>query len=90
MTAISIYRDWWYGIELDRLSKDKPNFVILDLLALDALSRNEDYDLTIFKITASPKTRLLRQLNREQKPDVDEIIRRFKADKDEYAEFNFD
>lgn len=90
MTAISIYRDWWYGIELDKLSKDKPNFIILDLLALDALSRNEDYDLTIFKITASPKTRLLRQLNREQKPDVDEIIRRFKADKDEYAAINFD
>ena len=90
MTAISVYRDWMYGIETSELSTKKPNFVILDLLALGALTRNPDYDLTIFKISASPKTRLLRQLNREKNPDTDEIIRRYSADKEEYSRLDFD
>jgi guanylate kinase len=50
----------------------------------------ENIDLTLFKITAAPKTRLLRQLNREQNPDVNEIVRRFEADKEEYMKIDFD
>lgn len=90
MTAISVYRDWCYGIETTKLSTDKPNFIILDVLALDALTRNPDFDITIFKIETTPKTRLLRQLNREINPDVNEIVRRFQADKKEYETLSFD
>ena len=32
---------------------------------------------------------MLRQLNREQKPDVDEINRRYLADKEEYSKIDF-
>lgn len=50
----------------------------------------DNIDLTLFKIAAAPKTRLLRQLNREQNPDVNEIVRRFEADKEEYMKIDFD
>ena len=52
--------------------------------------KKEEVDLTLFKIAASPKTRMLRQLNREENPDVDEINRRYEADKKEYASIDFD
>ena len=34
------------------------------------------------------KTRLLRQLNRESSPDVEEIIRRYKTDKEDFKKIN--
>ena len=47
-------------------------------------------DVTLFKVSTSPKTRMLRQLNREKSPDVDEINRRYLADKEEYSTIDFD
>lgn len=47
---------------------------------------NPQVELEVFYAEASPKTRLLRQLNREENPDVYEIIRRFKTD---MADFEF-
>jgi hypothetical protein len=38
-----------------------------------------------FYVSAKDKTRLLRQLNREENPDIHEIIRRFKADEEDFA-----
>lgn len=89
LTAISEYRDWKYGIDIRQLKEDKSNLVILDLQAIKNLIKDGRYDLTLFKIIASPKTRMLRQLNREQNPDVDEINRRYEADKKEYATIDF-
>ena len=37
---------------------------------------------------ASDKERMLRQLNREENPDVYEIIRRFKADDIDFEDFD--
>lgn len=41
--------------------------------------------MKLFYITASDKTRLLRQLNREGDPDVEEIIRRYSTDKKDFV-----
>ena len=35
-------------------------------------------------VSATPKTRLLRQLKREDNPNVDEIIRRYETDKKDF------
>ena len=32
---------------------------------------------------------MLRQLNREEHPDVDEIVRRYKTDKEDFSNLNF-
>ena len=39
-----------------------------------------------FYIIASDKTRMLWQLNREQFPDVHEIVRRFQADEEDFED----
>ena len=53
------------------------------------MSGMPDLDITVYKIVCSDKTRLLRQLNREQHPDVDEIIRRYKTDKEDFFDLEF-
>lgn len=90
ISAVSEYRGWYYGINAGAVSTIKPNIVILDIQQIRDLLKKEEVDLTLFKITASPKTRMLRQLNREENPDVDEINRRYEADKIEYASIDFD
>lgn len=88
-TVKSVYRGWYYGIEFQSFSTEKPNLVVLDIKQIQDLITNTSIDVTLFKIAASPKTRMLRQLNREQKPDVDEINRRYLADKEEYSKIDF-
>ena len=90
LVGTSEYRDWYYGINTNYISINKPNIVVLDIQQIRDLINKDNIDLLLFKITASPKTRLMRQLNREQKPDVDEIIRRFIADKKEYSTIDFE
>lgn len=86
----SVYRGWYYGINKTELIDQKPNLVVLDIKQIKNLLSQDSIDLTLFKITASPKTRMLRQLNREKNPDVDEINRRYEADKKEYTAIDFD
>ena len=40
------------------------------------------------QVEASAKTRLLRSLTREDNPDVDEIVRRYLADREDFAAFS--
>lgn len=56
---------------------------------MNQLMKRKDLDIVAYRIVATPKTRLLRQLNREHSPDVDEIVRRFNADKEEYSTIDF-
>lgn len=90
LSGVSVYRGWYYGIDYSAVDEDKPNIVILDIQQIRDLMKYDNIDLTLFKIAAAPKTRLLRQLNREQNPDVNEIVRRFEADKEEYMKIDFD
>lgn len=90
LAGVSVYRGWYYGIDYSAVDEDKPNIVILDIQQIRDLMKYDNIDLTLFKIAAAPKTRLLRQLNREQNPDVNEIVRRFEADKEEYMKIDFD
>ena len=45
-------------------------------------------DLYVVLIQASDKVRLLRSLNREVNPNVDEIVRRYTTDKKDFEEFS--
>ena len=75
-----VFRGWRYGTRLKDLDPDAINVGVFNLAGIEQLLNNDDIDLTIFNITASDKTRILRQLKREDEPDVDEIMRRFNAD----------
>lgn len=80
MLECTVFNDWFYGTSYDSLRLDCINIGVFNPAGIEFLAARDNIDLTVFYVRASDKTRLLRQLNREQDPDVHEIIRRFNAD----------
>ena len=89
MLAATSFNDWFYGTCYDSLRSDRPNIGVFNPDGIRAMSGMPDLDVTVYKITCSDKTRLLRQLNREQHPNVDEIVRRYKTDKEDFFDLEF-
>ena len=83
------FNDWFYGTNKMYLSQDKLNIGVFNPEAIEALLESPMINLMVIELAASDKTRLLRQLNREENPDVHEIIRRFKADEEDFACLDF-
>lgn len=89
MLEVSEFNGWFYGTAIDSLSDDYINIGVYNLDGLEYLCQNEkDTDNLIFYIDASDKTRLIRSLNREENPDVGEIIRRYGTDKEDFSSFD--
>lgn len=89
MLEVSEFNGWFYGTAIDSLSDDYINIGVYNLDGLEYLCQNEkDTDNLIFYIDASDKTRLIRSLNREENPDVGEIIRRYGTDKKDFSSFD--
>ena len=88
MLEYTSFRDWFYGTSYDSVVKDKINIGVFNPDGVLSLLNRNDVDLQIVRITARDKTRLLRQLNRESSPDVEEIIRRYKTDKEDFKKIN--
>ena len=78
------FRNWFYGSAIDNLNKDKINIGIYDIRRIQQIIKNENIECYPIYIKSSDKTRLIRQLEREETPDCDEIIRRFIADKKDF------
>jgi guanylate kinase len=83
------HRDWFYGTAIESLTLSCVNVGVFNPLALNILYEDPRVDLKVYRIAASDKTRMLRQLNREGDPDVDEIVRRYGTDKRDFAEIEF-
>ena len=83
------HRDWFYGTAVESLVLSCVNVGVFNPLALNILHEDPRVDLKIYEIAASDKTRMLRQLNREVNPDVDEIVRRYGTDKRDFEEIEF-
>lgn len=87
MLEAEIFRGWAYGTTYDSLVDDKVNILTCDCNAAENLSHYDNLDVEIIWISAKPRTRLIRALTREDEVDVDEVLRRFKADNEKYADF---
>lgn len=89
MLEVSEFNNWFYGTAINSLSDDCINIGVYNLDGLEYLCQNEqDIDNLIFYINTSDKTRLIRSLNREEHPDVDEIVRRYGTDKNDFNSFD--
>lgn len=79
---------WNYGTPLSALDSNKINIGIFNVDGIKQLFANslidENIKLHIYYISADDKTRLLRQLNREEYPNCLEICRRFLADEKDF------
>lgn len=81
---------WWYGTGINSYDKNKINVAVLNPEGIRNLIDNGRFDITVYWVRADAKTRLLRQLIREDNPDCDEIVRRYGTDTDDFAYINFD
>lgn len=89
MLEYTEFNNWLYGTSLDSVSKDKINIGVFNPQGIENLLKNNNIDLKIIYVRASAKERLLRQLNREENPNVEEIIRRFNVDEQDFNNLNY-
>ena len=87
MLEATEFNGWHYGTMFSSLVADKINVGVFNPAGVECLLENDDLDIQIFLVNARPKTRLIRQLNREEDPNVYEILRRFFADEDDFTDF---
>lgn len=87
MLEYTNFNNWYYGTTLEALSAEKVNIGVFNPAGIDSLLKLPDIDLTVIRIYASEKNRLLRQLNREEYPNIEEIIRRYFTDKEDFKKF---
>ena len=88
MLEYTVFNNWYYGTSLTQLDENKVNVGVFNPAGISELIDNPNIDLKIIRVMAHKKTRLLRQLHREDNPNVDEIVRRYETDKNDFAMFN--
>lgn len=89
MLEATSFNDWFYGTSYDALRSNCLNIGVFNPDGIRAMQGMPGIDVVVFRISCSDKTRLLRQLNREENPNVDEIIRRYKTDKEDFYDLEF-
>ena len=89
MLEATSFRDWFYGTSIDALSEDKVNIGVFNPDGIYALLESPNVEVCVYWVNANPKTRLMRQLQREENPDVNEIIRRYGTDEKDFSDISF-
>ena len=88
MLEATSFREWFYGTALDQLDPEKINIGVFNISGIECLLTDTRLDIEPVWIHASDKTRLMRSLQREDKPDCNEICRRFQTDKRDFDEMD--
>lgn len=86
------FNDWIYGTCIDDLDPEAINIEVLNPDGVNAIYADHStlhrIDMFVIQCVCSEKTRLIRQLEREENPNIDEIMRRLGTDRRDFAEFN--
>lgn len=88
MLEASMFNGWYYGTALSNLSEDKVNIGVFNPHGVTDLTYAPNIELDTYYVRVPDKERLLRQLNREENPDVQEIVRRFSADEYDFEDLS--
>lgn len=89
MLEYTEFNNWYYGTGLDSVKTEGINVGVFNPEGVNKILSDPRLDVIVVRICASDKTRLLRQLNRENNPDVDEIIRRWHTDVKDFSNLEF-
>ena len=89
MIEAACFNGWFYGTGYASLRSDCINIGVFNPTGVESLLAAQDVEILVFYVRASDKERLIRQLNREENPDVMEIIRRFKTDMIDFEHLDF-
>lgn len=91
MLEFTQFNNWWYGTGYDSVRSDSViNIGAFNPAGVRQLLDRQDCNVTVYWITTPDKQRLYRQLDREDDPNVKEIIRRFSADEEDFSDIDFD
>lgn len=90
MLEATCFNDWFYGTSKSSLDNCSVNIGVFNPEGIEILSSYLDIELKTVYVRAGAKERLLRQLNREKEPNVDEIIRRYHTDQEDFSELEFE
>lgn len=80
MLEATVFNSWGYGTSKSSLNPNKWNVGVFNPEGIETLLESRELDMRIFYIYAPEKLRVIRQLTREDDPDVKEIVRRFTTD----------
>ena len=90
MLECTVFNDWFYGTSYDSVRSDGViNIGVFNPTGVESLLARPDCNVIVFWIQTNDKIRLLRQLNREEDPDVREVVRRFQADYNDFEDIDF-
>ena len=89
MLEYTKFNNWWYGTSYDSLNENKINIGVFNPAGIRSLMKHKNVEVHVYYIDASPKNRLIRQLEREKDPNVAEIIRRYCADENDFSHLDF-
>ncbi len=78
------FNGWVYGTEYEQIHDTKLNIGIYNLEGAEILNDDPQINIFLVYLDCNDKTRLIRSLNRESNPDVNEIIRRYKTDERDF------
>lgn len=90
MLEATSFRDWFYGTPLESLDPSVINIGVFNIAGLEAISADTRLDVYPVYVWADGKTRLLRSLKRESRPNCEEICRRYLADEKDFSELDED
>lgn len=90
MLEATVFNNWCYGTSIKNLDENALNIGVFNPEGVEILQESNNIDLTVVYILAGDKVRLLRQLNREENPDCNEIVRRFGTDKKDFYQERID
>lgn len=83
---ISVYKasnNWAYGIKGEDFV-DGLNIGIFNTADIENFAEERNFQINVIYLTASSKRRIIRALEREEKPDINEIYRRYISDDESF------
>lgn len=85
------FNGWYYGIQLADLHPYKTNICVLSpkavlKMSIDLNAAGINWRNGVIWIKANDKVRIIRQLCREDDPSVEEVFRRYNADKADFSD----
>lgn len=85
----STYNNWFYGHKVSDFLLTQVNIGVFNLQQLKQLQESKEVDLFVIYLNTNKKIRLERALARTPN-QVDEVVRRYLADEEEYANLNIE
>ena len=83
------FKGWYYGTPMTELKENRINIGVFNIAGINTILKNKHVECMPIYIKTLPKIRLLRQLQRENNPNCDEIIRRYSTDQKDFSNIPF-